>query len=325
MVLEKELEKNLIRLLQREFPLVSRPFKVIADKLNTKEDKIIEILREWQKEGRLRQISAIFNPSFFGHTSSLFAFKVSEENLSNAIEVINAHPGVSHNYLRDHAYNLWFTLVVPPGKDLLGEAFELFKKSKAEDFLYLPILRVFKIAAIFHLGEDEESLKDEEVFLNSDARVSFNFTDRDRDFVKILQGPLPLTSEPFKELAKNLSCKEEEIFEWLSTMKRKGALRRYAGLFKHQKLGLKKNVMVAWQVPDERIEEIGKALAKYPFITHCYLRKSYSHWPFNIYTMCHFKEKEKIEEVAEEINLRDYIALRTLKELKKVRLQLFYN
>ncbi|MEZ0344036.1 MAG: Lrp/AsnC family transcriptional regulator [Caldimicrobium sp.] len=326
MVLDKGFEKNLIHLLQREFPLVSRPFKVIAERLDTEEEKIIEILKRWQEEGKLRQISAIFNPSSFGHSSSLFAFKVSEKNLNAAIEVINSHPGVSHNYLRNHEYNLWFTLVVPPGKELLEEAKKLFMESKAEDYLYLPILKVFKIAAIFHIEEKEEDEDlDEGNSENVKTKINFNFTERDKEFVRILQAPLPIISEPFKELARLLSCSEEDIFQWLYTMKEKGALRRYAGLFKHQKLGFKKNIMVAWKVPDERIEDVGKALARYPFITHCYLRKSYPHWSYNIYTMCHFKEKERIEEIAEEINVRNYISLETLKELKKIRLKLFYN
>lgn len=326
MVLDKGFERNLINLLQREFPLVSRPFKVIAEKLDTEEERIIEILKKWQDEGKLRQISAIFNPSFFGHTSSLFAFKVSKENLDRAIEVINAHPGVSHNYLRNHEYNLWFTLVVPPGRELLKEAKRLFTESKAEDYLYLPILKVYKIAVIFHLGEKEEDENaDEDISAKVETKINFNFTERDKEFVKVLQAPLPIVSEPFKELAKLLSCKEEDIFQWLYTMKEKGILRRYAGLFKHQKLGFKRNSMIVWKVPDERIEEVGKALSKYSFITHCYLRKSYPHWPYNIYTMCHFKEKESIKEIAEKINIKDYIALETLKELKKIRLKLFYN
>lgn len=320
---ETAFEKELITILQRDFPLVSRPFKALAERLHTEEEKILEVLRKWQKEGKLRQISAIFNPAFFGHTSSLFAFKVPEEKLSLAVEVINSHPGVSHNYLRNHEYNLWFTLVVPPGEDLLEEAKRLFRESKASDYLYLPVLRVFKIAVIFNV-EDQNG--EEEKGGESFSRESvFNFTEKDREFVKVLQAPLPLVPEPFKELARVLSCKEEEIFQWLTFMKEKGGLRRYAGLFKHRKLGFKRNVMVAWKVPDRRIEEVGKKLSLYSFITHCYLRKSYPHWPYNIYTMCHFKEKEKIEEIAEEIKIREYLALETIKELKKIRLKLFYH
>jgi len=318
-------EKELIYLLQKEFPLSSKPFEELAKKLNTTEEKILNLLKAWEKEGKLRQISAIFNPGFFKHSSSLFAFKVDNDNLSLAIEVINSHPGVSHNYLREHEFNLWFTLVVPPEKDLFKEVEELFKRSRAYDFLYLPILKVFKISAVFNVDEINE---ENGVFQSQQTKKEGEFTERDKLFVKVLQEPLPLTSEPFKELAKRLNCTEEEIFEWINLMKEKGGLRRFGALFKHHKMGLKRNVLVAWRVPEERIEEVGSALARYPFITHCYLRKSYPHWSYNLYTMCHFKEREEeensLKRLSEEIQIQEFLPLKTLQELKKIRLKLFY-
>ncbi len=314
-------EKKLLYLLQKEFPLVSKPFAKIAGNLGIAEEELLSLLRNWQKSGKLRQISAIFNPTALYHRSSLLAFKVPEEKLQKAIDIINSHLGVSHNYLRNHSYNLWFTLVVPPGQDLLEEAQILFKRSQADDFLYLPILKSFKISVIFEVdGENfsEENLKDKE---------DFKLTELDIRLVKLLQEPLPLVSEPFKVLAQEIGLEEKEIFLWLRKMKERGALRRLAALFKHTKMGFRKNIMVAWRVPEERIEEIGKALSRYNFITHCYLRKSYPHWNYNLYTMCHFKEegKEKIQELSKEIGIYQFLPLETVKELKKVRLKLFYN
>lgn len=312
----------MIHLLQRDFPLTSRPFEVIAKALNAEENLVLEVLRDWQKKGKLRQISAIFNPLALGHSSSLFAFKVPEENLPRAERVINAHPGVSHNYLRRHSYNIWFTLVVPPGVNLLEEAENLLRESGAEDFLYLPIIKVFKIAAVF----DVESPNHLEEFTSSQREETFQFSELDKDLVKLLQEPLPLVTEPFKEIAEKLGLEESFIFAWLQKMKEKGALRRFAGLFRHTKLGYKKNIMVAWLVPEDRINEVGKNLSKYSFITHCYQRKSYPHWPYNIYTMCHFKGEglNTLKEISQELSLPEYLPLETLQELKKIRLKLFY-
>ncbi|MFN4131994.1 MAG: Lrp/AsnC family transcriptional regulator [Caldimicrobium sp.] len=321
--LTPEIEKKLYQILQRDFPLVSRPFLHIAKTLGLEEEEVLQILQNWQKEGKLRQISAIFNPSYFQHRSSLFAFKVSKDKLDLAISVINAHPGVSHNYLRNHDYNLWFTLVVPPDVDLLKEAEELFQKSEALDFLYLPILKVFKIAVIF---DEDRNFSEQELF-DGDSWLSFSFNEKDKLLVKTLQEPLPLVSQPFKGIAESLEMSEDEIFDWLKSMKKRGALRRFAGLFKHHKMGYRKNIMVAWLVPQERIEEIAKKLVSYSFITHCYLRKSYPHFPYNLYTMCHFKEDEGLEviqNIAEKLKITQYLPLETLKELKKIRLKLFY-
>jgi len=318
------LEKELIRILQKDFPLQSRPFQTIAQRFNLKEEDILILLQKWQSEGKLRQISAIFNPFSFAHQSSLFAFKVEADFLEQAIEVINSHPGVSHNYLRNHNFNLWFTLVVPPGEDLLKEAEDLFQRSGAKEYLYLPILKVFKISAVFNEinGELQEELP-----LKQRGEVILEISERDRILVMALQEPLPLVSEPFKEIAKKVALEEEEIFRWLEDMQKKGALRRFGALFKHQKLGYKENILTAWLVPEERIEEVGRFFANQSFITHCYLRKSYPHWPYNLYTMCHFKEGglSKISKIAHDLKLNHYLALETIKELKKIRLKLFYK
>ncbi|MFN4196545.1 MAG: hypothetical protein ACK4FM_00865 [Caldimicrobium sp.] len=326
MNLTSEQEEKLISLLQKKFPLMSRPFLNLAEEIGLEEEQVLTILKKWQEEGKLRQISAIFNPSFFQHRSSLFAFKVKEEQLTNAIEIINAHPGVSHNYLRDYSYNLWFTLVVPPGVNLLKEVEKLFHLSRAEEYLFLPILKVYKIAVIF---QQENSVYEEEISsieISEKSPVTLNFSERDIDFVKVLQEPLPLTSYPFKEIAKKLNTSEEELFLWLEEMKKKGGLRRFAALFKHQKLGFKENIMVAWVVPENRIDEVVNKFSNYKFITHCYKRKSYPHFPYNLYIMCHFKKdgEKVIKKLSQELKLPDYLPLKTIKELKKVRLKLFY-
>lgn len=318
--LNPEAKRLLFRLLQKEFPLSKRPFLAIAKRVGLKEVELISLLRDWEREGRLRQISAIFNPEYFGHRSSLFALKVSEKKLSLAIDRINSHPGVSHNYLRNHEYNLWFTLVVPKGKDLLEEAKALCQEFTDNGLLFLPILKKYKISVVFEVeqegGEDFQS------------RRTFNFTEDDVRMVKALQEPLPLVKEPFLVKAEELNCKIEDIFAWLKKMKRVGALRRFGALFKHERLGYKHNVMVVWQVEEKRVDEVAKSLSKIPEITHCYLRKSYPEFPYNLYTMCHFKEEnfqEKIKAWAHTLGVKNYLPLETLKELKKVRLKLFYD
>lgn len=315
-------KKKLMHLLQREFPLISTPYLHLAELLEVEENEVLNILKTWQEEGKLRQISAIFSPSHFQHKSSLFAFRVPKEKLKKAIEAINAHPGVSHNYLRNYEYNLWFTLVVPPEIDLIKEAEELFKKSEARDFLYLPILKTFKIAVIF---ENENQTEPESPFL--ETKEIFTFSKRDIELVKALQEPLPIISEPFKGVAEKLNITEKEIFAWLNEMKKKGALRRFAGLFKHHKLGYKKNIMVAWLVPEDRLKEVVKKLCAKSYITHCYLRKCYPHFPYNLYTMCHFREDglTTIQSLSQELKLTNYLALETIQELKKIRLKLFYT
>ncbi|AEH22899.1 putative transcriptional regulator, AsnC family [Thermodesulfobacterium geofontis OPF15] len=320
-------EKELLSIIQKEFPLEKRPFLKIGERLNIKEEEVIKYLEYLKKKRILRQISAIFNPWFFGHRSSLFAFKVPPEKLDKAISIINKHPGISHNYLRNHDYNLWFILVSLPEKDPLDEADKLAKLCEVEDYLYLPALRTFKISAVF--GDKISDFDKEEIIdIETTVEANKNITEKDKILVKILQEPLPLVKTPFKEIAKFLGIKEEDLFLWIREMKEKGALRRFGALLKHNKLGFKVNVMVAWETKRDKIDFLIEKLSKELLITHCYERKTYPNWKYNLYTMCHFKEekeKEKILLLAQKYSIKNFIMLETVKELKKIRLKLFYE
>jgi len=321
-------KKELLDIVQKNFPLHTRPFLKIGEKLSLEEEKVIEILKEFQKKKILRQISAIFNPLFFGHKSALFAFKVPPEKLDKAVSIINKHPGISHNYLRNHSYNLWFILVTLPEVDLLEEVNRLAELCEVDDFLYLPALRIFKISTVFEdkiANFDKDEIIDAEAEkLKSDEVIS----EKDKKLVKMLQEPLPLIKKPFKKITESLNIKEEELFFWIRKMKEKGALRRFGALLKHNKLGFNINIMVAWEVEKEKMEYIIEDLSKNLFITHCYERKTYPNWRYNLYTMCHFKEKEgkeKISLLAKKYGIENFVMLETIKELKKVRLKLFYD
>lgn len=322
---QTELDKKLLQILQKEFPLEERPFLNIAKKLNQEEEQILDKVRSFHQQKIIRQISAIFNPASFGHRSSLFAFKVNERVLSQAVGVINQHKGVTHNYLRNNDYNLWFILVTTPDKDPIKEVEKMLRLCEVEDFLFLPAIRTFKISTVINLELEDEKLDHEETPIKDQV---INYTQRDIMMVKALQEPLPLVTEPFKEIAKNLGIETREIFCWLKKMKKKGALRRFGALLKPNKAGYKVNVMVAWKIEGEKIEDFIKDVKNKPFVTHCYERKTYPQWDYNLYTMFHFRhaeEKSVISYLAEKHRIEKYVLLETIRELKKIRLKLFYD
>jgi DNA-binding Lrp family transcriptional regulator len=111
-------EQQLLELIQTNFPSVSRPYHALADVLEISEQEVLALLHSLKAHGILRQISAIFDAQALGFRSTLATFQIEAERLDAAAEVINAHPGVSHNYQRDHRFNLWFTLSLPHDLDL---------------------------------------------------------------------------------------------------------------------------------------------------------------------------------------------------------------
>ncbi|NPA40207.1 MAG: Lrp/AsnC family transcriptional regulator [Thermodesulfobacteria bacterium] len=319
-----ELDTRLLTELQNNFPFSSRPFLEIAKRLGSSEEEVIATTNKLQQKGIIRQISAIFHPELFGHRTSLFAFKVPEGELDKAIEKINSHPGVTHNYLRDHTYNVWFIMVVPPGIDIEKEGERLAKMCKVKDFLFLPAKRIFKISTTF----DIEATGEGKHFSSEGKGEVLELSNLDIKLVKALQEPLPVEKEPFKKIARRVGVEEDYIFNWLKEMESYNALRRFGALLKHDKVGFKFNIMVAWRVAEDEIESIASKLVSLPFVSHCYERVSYPNWRYNLYTMCHFKTEDGIEalkEVVKEVSPEEVAFLKTIKELKKKRLKLFYD
>ncbi|MCL4459960.1 MAG: AsnC family transcriptional regulator [Chloroflexi bacterium] len=145
-------DKRLLNVLQSEFPLCERPFKAIAERLHLSEAEVLERVRRLKESGLIRQISAIFDSRQLGYRSALVAMQVPEERLAEVAALISAHPGVSHNYRREHAYNLWFTLTVPPESNPQQVASGLAQQVGVERMMYLPATKAFKIGVNFDLG-----------------------------------------------------------------------------------------------------------------------------------------------------------------------------
>lgn len=138
---------------------------------------------------------------------------------------------------------------------------------------------------------------------------------------------LSLVSRPYEEIAQKIGLTEEEVLASITTLKEKKIIRRLGATLRHNLVGYEGNAMVAWRVPEERLDEVGPYLASQPFVTHCYVRKSYPDWPYNLYTMCHAKTREELIEllqrVAQELHLKDYQILFTSKEIRRKHAQ--YN
>ena len=151
--------------------------------------------------------------------------------------------------------------------------------------------------------------------------------DVDKKVIQLIQGDLPLDLRPFAVLAEKAGISEEEFVERVASLKKKGIIRRFGATLRHQEAGFRSNAMVAWIVPEERIEEVGKAMAKVRAVTHCYQRKTFKAWPYNLYTMIHGDGRDKCREIAEEmsrkVSIQDYILLFSEKEFKKTSMKYF--
>jgi DNA-binding Lrp family transcriptional regulator len=320
------MQEELLYRMQNAFPLSPRPFRDLAENLGTGEKEVMEQIKAWKEEKIIRQISAIFDTKKLKYQSSLVAFRVPEGKIGKAVELINSHPGVSHNYLRDHDFNIWFTLAVPPDSRLGLEATVdyLRRTGEAEDAVMLPTLKLFKIAVKLDTGGRHG--KKETVKQNSFIKP---LTMKPRHFAVIreLQKDIPITEEPFRESADRLGMEYEEMFALAKDLKEAGVMRRFATILNHRKAGFTANAMSVWKVPEERAEEVGKQIAQFRAVSHCYLRPSYPNWPYNLFAMVHAKSREEcdriIEDIAGETGLAEYGKLYSTREFKKKRIVYF--
>ncbi len=319
------MQDELLSIIQRDFPLSSRPFREIAEKLSTNEDEIIELVLKLKEQKIIRQISAIFDTKSLGYKSSLVAFKVPDEKIEKTVEIINSHPGVSHNYERDHDYNIWFTIAVE-GDSLLGleKSVELLAKlSGVEDYLILPTLKMFKISV--KLDTTGKAKSREKVEKKSFSKLVL--TPKDKEIINLAQNDIEITKEPFKEMVEELGIGYDEFFESLERYKKSGLMRRYAGILNHKRAGFGANAMTVWDVDEDNGEEMGMKAASFSAVSHCYLRPKYPDWNYNLFTMIHAKSKDEIDaiikEMEQEIPHNSKRLLYSTREFKKVRLKYF--
>ena len=321
------LDKEILNEIQWTFPLVAQPYHDIAKKFSITPEAIKERLIQLKKIGVLRQLSAIFDTRKLGYKSSLIAMEIEADKLDFVAQQINRHPGVSHNYERNHQFNLWFTLAVPPGSDLKTEVDKIKKLEGIKKVRLLPTIKLFKIGVKLDIVEE----KKHEIKPSEEKKkirdVKFVATEEDKEFIRELQKDLDIVDRPFLNAAKKLGMTEEQVFEKLKHYEEIGVMRRFAAILRHRDVGFVANGMIVWKVPEERITEVGEKLGAFPQVSHCYQRPVYADWPYNVFSMIHCKSQDEAQEMAKtiqnQINVDEYRILFSAREFKKTRVEYF--
>jgi siroheme decarboxylase len=325
-------DKRLLNLIQADFPFASRPFHALGLHVELSEREVIDRIGALKGRRIIRQISAIFDTRSLGYTSSLVAMRVWPEHLDAAAAVVSSHPGVSHNYQRSNAFNLWFTLAVPPTSSLEWTVDRLHEMAEAESTRRLPTLRLFKIGMQLDMeGRSGTEREESREVGYSEARRPPAGRDglsaRDIAAIRELQIDIPLVPEPYRAMAERLGITEVALFEIARQLQARGYLRRMAAVLYHREAGFQANAMGVWVVPQERTEEVGAIMGSFRGVSHCYLRPTYPDWPYSLFTMVHGQQRRDcqavIDAIAEATGIREYDLLYSTKEYKKVRLQYF--
>src|ERR687892_1332020 len=320
-------DKELLNSIQWSFPLIQRPFLEIAKEHKISEQDVIYRIARLKDVGLIRQISAIFDTRRIGYKSALIAFSVEADKLNEVASQINRHPGVSHNYERNHEFNMWFTLAIPPNDSMKAVLEKMAALEGVVKYRLLPTLKLFKIGVKLDMVNNDIEKPEPTDSVKELNPAKIMLTEQDKDFVRELQKDLELIPEPFEKSARHLGVSSEELFARAKQYEGNGVMRRFAAILRHRDAGFSANGMIVWNVPKEKVDEVGYKIASFPQVSHCYQRPVYEDWPYGLFSMIHARSIEAAEAMALQISntvqIKDYRILFSSREFKKERVRYF--
>jgi DNA-binding Lrp family transcriptional regulator len=326
-----ETDKRVMNLLQSRFPLAPEPYAAVAADAGIDLDDLLARTRRLVDERIIREITPIFDTRALGYESMLVAAKVDSENPHRAAKVINSHPGVSHNYLRTHEFNLWFTIATPPDSELgLEGTLEVLQRlTGAESIRQLPTLCLFKINMNLEMEKGTEALAASAEAATPRELDPQPYDETDVAVIRALQGPMDVVERPYDQAAAELGISTDSLLEQLTAMVERKILRRVAAILYHRRAGFSANGMGVWRVPEDQIAEVGSRMSAVRGISHCYQRPTYADWPYSVFTMAHGRSKQEcdaiLDSIADQHALHgpDRATLYSSTEFKKIRLHYF--
>jgi DNA-binding Lrp family transcriptional regulator len=152
-------------------------------------------------------------------------------------------------------------------------------------------------------------------------------TDLEKKVIAAIQQSMPITERPYRALAAQAGITEEEMLATLRSLSTRGVIRRFGATLRHQRTGYTANAMAAWRVEEERIDAVGRTMAGFRQVSHCYRRNPSPAWPYNLYTMIHAADeaacRATARQMAQAAAVADYTLLFSREELKKTSMVYF--
>ncbi len=300
---------------QREMPLVPRPYEALARALDIPAEEIRRRIRALLSKGVIRRIVPMLDRARLGLRGMLVAAKVAPRSVARAAKVLDGHDEVTHDYLRAGRYNLWFTVTLRAGEGALPLIAELLAVPGVSAAVVLPTRKVFKLDATFAAAKP--------VVRRTPARrkTPVKLAAKDRAMLATLRERFPASARPWAEAGRRVNLGEGDVLRRLARLRRAGVLQSVRAALDQRKLGFAGNVLVAWRVPESRTDSVGRAFARRPEASHVVLRGASADWPYNLYTMVHARTlaaaRRAVREMSTGSRVADYVELVTKRELKK--------
>ncbi|GAA0207755.1 siroheme decarboxylase subunit beta [Halobaculum roseum] len=325
-----DVDARLIDDYQSGFPVAERPFGVVADDLGIDEGEALDRVKRLRERGVFRRFGAVLNPPVIG-SSTLAAVSAPEDRFEEIAEVINGYRQVNHNYRRDHEWNQWF-VVTAASRETRDRILAEIEERTGCSVLNLPMLTDYYIDLEFPVWNDDafarESIESTEA---AATRISESATGDlsalDRALLVEIQDGFPLTATAYRDVADAVGADVEDVLAAIERLLADGCIKRIGCVVNHIVTGFRNNCMVVWDVPDDRLDELGERVGELPYVTLCYHRprRPDQDWPYNLFTMVHGREAEavdaKIDELADDYLPFDHERLYSTATLKQTGAQ----
>ncbi|MGZ8259765.1 MAG: siroheme decarboxylase subunit beta [Caldimonas sp.] len=272
---------------QHGFPIVASPFAEIGERSAADERTVIDGYRRLLAEGAISRIGGVWGAGAAG-AALLCAFAVPAERLDAVAGIVSTHPGVNHNYEREHVYNLWF-VVTGPSIAAVHASVDALEADTDCPALRLRMQRAYRIDLGFDLrgrlaGRGPVAA----------PRVA-PIAPADTPLAALLEDGLPLVAHPYDvwgAVIGSTGCRvRATLVRWL----REGTLRRFGAIVRHHEAGFRHNAMTVFDVADDAVDRCGELLAAQPGVTLAYRRERAAGWPYNLYCMVHGRDSAEVE------------------------------
>lgn len=297
--MDDTLDFHLLNDFQRDFPLCPAPFAELASRLGVAEKVVLGRLENLRRDGKISRVGAVFAPKRIG-ASTLAAMAVPPEKLDAVAAAVNRFPEVNHNYEREHRYNLWF-VVTAASEGRLQATLGAIEQAAGYPLMPLPLLEEFHIDLGFSLNGGPKK----NVVAATPVAPAQPIGEIERRLISVLQEGLPMFIRPFQLIAGRVGTSEAEVLGRIQRWLEDGAIKRFGVVVRHHELGFRANAMLVHDIPDERVGDIGRALAEEQAVTLCYRRpRCLPEWPYNLFCMIHGRERGEVEATIAELRQR---------------------
>jgi len=325
-------DRILLNKMQIDFPVDPFPYRIIGKEIGIEETEAWQRVKNLKDNGIIRRLGGVFNSRRLGYKSTLCAVKATADEIPVLTKLLQGITEVTHNYLRDHVYNMWFTIVALSEERIDQIIAQVRKVQGSHEIYSLPALKVYKIGVRFEFENNNkrkmESDHPDKSLKETTDSFAYILSEKDRQLIRLLQDNLPESLRPYKDIAARLGWDETEVIDITRRLLAHQMLRRLGAVIYHQKAGFTSNAMGVWIVPEENIEQVGTKMAIFKEVSHCYRRPpTLPDWPYNLFSMVHGHSDQECEQImarlSEVTGIRDYALLFSKCELKKTSMRYF--